>query len=515
MSSVHDTLQSVHDSAQAPLSSAAPYPYPFRVLHLLLLVLSVVMFCLGILIHAGSPPHWSFLGDQYPAWLPTGRWGMWHVLGGAVLLGTFLPALVYYLVRGRGHRRPAGRKLWHWLLWGVLGLLCVSGLVLINDWGPAGWYPFWRYAHLFGGIILLPGALAGHVCKSWSLSWRSWLRSFDPVSRFRGVPLAALLVPGLAAGFFLTMNHVVNPGPQRVLTAARVEQVPADPWTLDWDQRQTLPVRLANGVGFRGGVTEMRLRAVHDGQELCVRADWDDAAEHLHLFPWRRTADGWERLNSRPEDHEDKMSIAFAIEPSVGFERMGCAYACHLGGDRVYGYKSSKSMLDIWHWKRARTQNVGQVDDQYWTAGDYRQRGRVGRKDDPAAAGGYTMNGGREADHPAHLAAPAGSPSPAGVILKESAVPYAPAAAEAIPEGTIIPGVITSPFEGDRGDVTSLARFEAGQWSLIIRRKLSTGSLYDVSFAPGGSYAFAATAFDHTRFRHAYHYGTYRLVLGP
>lgn len=511
-----ETSEIARRRPQSPMvSSEKLNHYPFRVFHLLLLILCLTMLPLGILIHAGSPPDWSIFGDGYPAWLPTGRWGMWHILGGTLLLGTYLSALAYYLYRGRSCSRPAGRALWHWLLWLVLGMMCLSGLFLMNDWGPAGLYRFWRYLHLLAAVVLLPVALTGHVCKAWPMGWRYWLRSFDPISRPQGVLLAGFLLPGLAVGCLLTMNNLVSPNPRRVLVVSRVDKTPDDPWSFDWDSCSSLCVRLANGVGFRGGVTEMHLRAIHDGQDIYVRADWDDDAEQYNLFPWRRTAGGWKRLNSHIEDYEDKMSILFPIQPSVRFDRLGCAHSCHFGGGREYGFKSSPVLLDVWHWKRARTQTVGQVDDQYWTTGDYREPGQAGRKNEPAETGGYAMNERKGADHPAFLPDPTAEPSPAGAILKDRAVTYSPEAASAIPIGTIIPGMVTLPFVGDRGDVHSLARFADGQWSLIIRRRLNTASPYDVRFEPGGQYAFAAAAFDHTRFRHAYHYGTYRLIIDP
>ena len=71
--------------------------------------------------------------------------------------------------------------------------------------------------------------------------------------------------------------------------------------------------------------------------------------------------------------------------------------------------------------------------------------------------------------------------------------------------------VVTKPFEGDRGDVAAVARWDKGVWHLEIARALDTGSEYDV---PIGNDVFLWVAvFDHTQTRHSLHLHPARLVL--
>ena len=247
LNTCHEVSEPGVDMPAQPVSLARElYAHPFRVLHLVFLALALLMLLAGIMIHAGSAPGWSFFGGHSPSWLPPVRWGMWHVLGGALLLGTFLPGMAFYIYQSSQCRRPAGRALWHWLLWITLGIMCLSGLFLSNDWGPARLYRLWRTFHLVTGVIVLPVVLVGHVCKGWRLGLRFWLRCFDPVSRPRKATLFVLLVPGLALGAFLALGGVLNPATQRVLTAPRVSSVPADLWAFDWDSLTPLKIRLGN-----------------------------------------------------------------------------------------------------------------------------------------------------------------------------------------------------------------------------------------------------------------------------
>ena len=127
--------------------------------------------------------------------------------------------------------------------------------------------------------------------------------------------LVALLVPGLAVSV-LVMAGPLSPNPRRVLLARRVSDVPADLWSFDWESLAPLRIRLGNGAGFRGGVTTMSLRAFHDGADLYVRADWDDAGDQHDLYPWLRTAGGWQRLESSIEHYfRDAKVLDFFPEP--------------------------------------------------------------------------------------------------------------------------------------------------------------------------------------------------------
>ena len=207
------------------------------------------------------------------------------------------------------------------------------------------------------------------------------------------------------------------------------------------------------------------------------------------------------------------VSLAFPIDPSCRFDQVGCAIYCHVDGDYGWGYKGGCPDIDVWHWKSARTGSVGQLDDKYWSEVDLEAK-NVGRLADPCEAVGFKKNltDDKEKLHPKFLPDAPGAVHQ-GMIPKEHAVAYSEEAAGQIAPGTLIPGLVCTTTDGDRGDVSTASTHQDGRWTLFMRRKLDTGSEYDRAFAPGGAYSFGCAAFDCAAKRHAYSMPAFRLVV--
>jgi hypothetical protein len=69
---------------------------------------------------------------------------------------------------------------------------------------------------------------------------------------------------------------------------------------LPWNEARPLEVELANGLDMDQGRTTMTLRALHDGNELPVLAEWLDATGNRLHSGWQRRADGWSKLQTDP-----------------------------------------------------------------------------------------------------------------------------------------------------------------------------------------------------------------------
>jgi hypothetical protein len=482
-------------------------------LHWVLTGSGVVLILTGFSLHAGSRPDWSLLGGKVPGWMWTGRVHYWHAWAALFFTPAVIAACWIYV------RRRVYLRVTHLILL-VGGLLMViSGFFLANPPSSPLVYSASLWVHAIVGLVVIPIWFLWHVLTGFTRYIRALIPAFDPISHDRLWPIVGVLLLSLVTSCVLMNGWPLAP-PWRDLVANRIdEQAATDLATLPWDEAQPLQVQLANGngmgTGMDGGRSPLELRALHDGNDLFVRAVWADDDEEYNYWPWEKTDDGWEYMQTSAKDechcYEDKFSMVFPIQPDGDFERFGCAASCHVHEDFGWGYKGTGRLIDVWHWKAARTGSVGQVDDKYWSVVDFDNKD-IGRHGDPKDGGGYTKNRAEDKDHPLYLPK---SPDAefTGFILKGEEQEYSGELAQEFKSGQKVAGVVSDAFLGDRGDVSCKSEWNDGHWTLYIRRPLNTGSEYDVQFAPGGRYVFSCAAFDHSGKRHAYALPTFHLVV--
>jgi hypothetical protein len=103
-------------------------------------------------------------------------------------------------------------------------------------------------------------------------------------------------------------------------------------------------------------------------------------------------------------------------------------------------------------------------------------------------------------------------PQDMGWIHEAQGVPYT-AERDEYAVGTLLPSVIIAPLQGDQGDIRAKASWQAGRWTLEVRRRLDTQSPYDIAFKPGRPVYLSIAAFNQTQTRHSVHLRPIRLVL--
>jgi hypothetical protein len=492
-----------------------PFTHLFRMSHFLLTVSTLVLIVTGVVVHAVARPDWSLIGGN-PKWLPDCRAVYHHLLWSLV----FAPAIVIgavELFRARGIGRALKpRWLPNYLL--IIGglLTLVSAFPLLYENRPDWLYHLARGVHAVAGLVIIPLALLFHIFTT--VTKRRAL--LVPVYRLFAQPkwLALLWLPVLGAvGYAALLQVPAKRSAGCELLASRTTEQPATVRDLPWADAPPLCVPLSNGHGFRGGRTELTLKAMYNDKELFMLAEWLDPTEDTQYWPWRKTAAGWKHLYTDFKDetvyYEDKLGFVFPLTADPMFEKFGCAVHCHQSSRMPYGLKGTdmNHPLDVWHWKASRTDPAGYMDDKFWQGRDLMAK-EGGRLADTTDEGGYAKNKNEDGSRPKWLPADDGAVR-RGAILKEGAVPYTAEAAARYPEGAQIPGIVIARAIGDRGSVRCESHYEDGRWQLFIRRDLDTGSDRDVVFHPGGRQRFACAAFDHCAKRHAYNHCVYTLVL--
>jgi len=287
-----------------------------------------------------------------------------------------------------------------------------------------------------------------------------------------------------------------------------------------WSSLPALSFKAVGGRNFPGGSTEATIKAIVASDTLYLLLQYKDPTESQRRSPWQKQDDGsWKKL-SDPADkggdnnvyYEDKVAFLWDIS-SPSFSRQGCAATCHVGEGKPYGNKYTAeegARLDLWHWKGVRTGPVGQVDDQYVdsTRYDKEKSPEAGRKSDPKTRGGYVDNISEDKKGP-RFAQPGDKPAPPFWILDREKQPIDAAKYKA---GDEVPGILVSPFTGDRGEISARESYQNGVRTLEIARKLVTGSEFDVQFSDlKKEYPFGVALFDNAQVRHAFSTGVFRL----
>jgi hypothetical protein len=347
------------------------------------------------------------------------------------------------------------------------------------------------------------------------------------VPAIRGCVMSTRVRIIIAAGA-LAVGCAFPAAAQDAVTAVKVATAPvlaagaSDP---AWANAKPLKVVLSGGANFDKGKTTASIKAVYAGDMFYMMIQYDDPTQSVRRFPYQKQADGtWKKL-ADPKDkggddnlyYEDKIALLWNINNSIkNFTQMGCMAACHAGEPgKPFGNKYTASegeIGDIWHMKSIRTGYIGQTDDQYLdhTRFDKDKAPEAGRKSDPKTGGGYEdiklVNGKPEFMHKSGVAANKG-----GVyyVRVEDKVPFDDSKFQ---PGDEVASILVSPFTGDRGEIATAIDWKAGKWTIVMARKLVTGSKYDVQFDKlDRTYEFGLAAFDNAQVRHAFHVGSLKL----
>jgi cytochrome b subunit of formate dehydrogenase len=327
------------------------------------------------------------------------------------------------------------------------------------------------------------------------------------------------------------------------ITPSEAPQLDGDLSDAAWTTAQPVTVMTTQGGDF-GGKHEslIEVRAVHDGENAYFAFVWDDPTRSLKHMPLIKRDGRWQVMATREdladetEYYEDKFAVLLA---RGGLPLIGGAI--HLASQPLDGkpgsdtgrglhYTSDGGIVDVWQWRASHAGPSGYIENAHFggpaivTPGKNDQHYEGGFKLDPGSVPYESniepdaVNGGfkpkRLPRDPQSAMRAMGQlidkssvnakPQPRYWMTAAESVPFSGKADAAIPDGTVVPGVLASEaVAGDRNAIRGAARWASGRWTLEVVRKLYTGSPVDVPLKSG--VLMWVAAFDHADKRHTRH----------
>lgn len=235
----------------------------------------------------------------------------------------------------------------------------------------------------------------------------------------------------------------------------------------------------------------VELSSFHTESRIYLRLSWPDPTPDRSMRGWSFDGTRWQAGAGL----EDGFGLLWAEKGQ--FPLFSCSVACHLDD---FGVQSSRfqaksrmrmaeknGRLDLWNWKAGRTGSHGFADDRFvdseGTHGD--MPGELFR---PNSHAFFRTGKEQEAFEPGDR--PASGEDGRGFD------------GGFVPAGTTAEGYLTESPVGDRADISAESFYEGGRWTVILSRKLDTGSDLDIAFVPGKSYSLGLSIMDNTLYDH-------------
>ncbi len=535
---------------------------PTVFLHWALFITLVVSLITGLRISSDAKDAvWSRLLDPV---LLQGAVIKWHVWA-ALALTVISIAYVMYLLSahlssrvkldavrvsqlGAADRASRWRSINIVLYWCAFVLLLTAAITGVSVYFMPGFTPYNATLVIHRVVAwLLIAYVVLHVLAQLGLGgFRQLLKILNPRMAYTSAALGALVVAGAVGATMVVLdrNAVKTLQIKHVTTAPLID---GDMGDVVWAKAKTMQILTTTGQNQDHQETQVSVKLLHDGEYLYGRFEWPDQTRSQKHLPLQKTADGWRVVQSefgrKDEDryYEDKFGVMLSYSAEIGG-----GGSTQLGskplddkpapsGGRGLHYTTDNSLVDVWHWKSVRTgsSDMNQIDDNFFGPPLEPKSGRYtgGYSKDPKSAGGFSMNWEKYSDDlviPKRLPKntymldklgrlnldPLASDDGQFWMMMEDTVPYSEAL-DTYPVGTVLPSVLLDgPFVGDRGDVSAFSEWREGQWRMEVRRKLDTGSEFDIPLRNDDKPVYLWVAvFDHSQTRHSRHLHPVQLVL--
>lgn len=519
------------------------------VLQTVVMVAVVVNLLSGLRIATLNQP-WLL---NISAILPQGNMHDWHVTGAILLLSSALGYGLYRLFCApKTPKSKVKSKGYHLVViyWGYLALtlLMLTGIGMyfnINGMHQPHYYAalaLLTYLPLHAGVYFVQyGLMAIKLISLPNVSVR--LKTNGAVL---GI-IALVMLLGFnsireVSFYELTVNNV------NIDTFIDIDGELNEPI---WQQMPKVTVNTFGGSNFVDGQTPITVQGVHNGIEAFFHISWldpDKSLKHLPLVKgekgWQVQHQGFEKFDEQ-QYYEDKLAVILSdncdfaaagtahLGPKpianrpANFSGKGYHYQAYASGDNRKYSGDKKPVVDLWHWKAVRTNNMILADDNFIGPPSKARAGAkrytAGYLPDAKEGGAYVMNwqwfkpeGIIPKRFPKNIADLASFQQPNNST--DWVIPwfaYAPfdAQKDTLPVGTVMPSVMyrSNRFEGDRADVRAFAKWHNGRWTMELSRKLITQSDKDIPLKDG--ICMWVAAFDHSQISHTRHVKPIKLII--
>ncbi|QFT56352.1 Ethylbenzene dehydrogenase [Microbulbifer sp. THAF38] len=478
--------------------------------------------------------------------LPQGEVHSVHFLSAVLLSLVALAYLCSRILRRYQAEQKFGRKPLNYhrvVTWGGISLIGVS---LASGWllfSGISKLPLTRTLHFYAALGLTAYIFlhAGVYLVQFGQNVLKYILKPAATKRAQLVLLCSFLTIFLMGGWLLLAKFTYYQLPVSTIAADTIIDIDGHANESQWADADALEVSTDGGANFYQGRTDVRLKALQNGEEIYFHISWQDPTESLAHLPLIKTDQGWKIQQQGFEKfdesryYEDK--FALLLSSHCDFAGAGTA---HLGRSPLpgkpanwhgkgYHYSQSGQLHDLWHWKAVRTNKMYLADDNFIGAPDKVRAGirryTAGYQQDGKESGAYLMNWkwySPDSITPKRLPRDTNALAPFQSFDQERALDwtiswfdYQPYSTESdqLATGTLMPSVLytSNRFEGDRADVRAKGVWHDGFWSLELVRKLNTASPLDIPIEDGT--CLWVSAFDRAQVAHTRHTRAIQLNL--
>lgn len=321
-----------------------------------------------------------------------------------------------------------------------------------------------------------------------------------------------------------------------------------------WANCQTLTGKatvpdLPDFVNYVGESYNFTMRSMYDASNIYFLIEYDDPKDSKDRQSWYfdGAAKKWKQQNkfatsATDKFYEDKIAFLWPVASDATWEAATCYATCHAVNQSLgyttttKHYASSGQTIDMWHWKRVRTEPFNMVDDQKIVSiGDLNnptdtEKKEGGRGSDDKTAGGYAdnkqtlNNGSAEVSVPKYVIPNAtdyywitkeqidngtaklitGVDANGVLTYDGGTIDPSTGGYEAVTGAKRFPSItINGPFVGSRGDIQSFAVHQSNGWVLEVKRALKTSdAVYDIQYDINKTYMFGFAIFENAAIAH-------------